>query len=239
MTRIRPKVFAIIPAAGSGTRIGGTVKKQFLPLKGKPILVHTLRRFEFCSEVDEIAVAVPESAIVEVESLVSRYRLHKVNKVVIGGTMRQDSVGNALLRLDMKPTDIVLVHDGVRPFVERKRINHLIKMCKEHDAAVLAVQPKDTVRRSTGGHFFDQTLDRNALWLIQTPQAFRAEVLLKAFEKAMQDKFCSTDEAALVERLGIKARIVEGSYDNIKITTAEDLELGTLILERWTAKGIE
>ena len=112
-------------------------------------------------------------------------------------------------------------------------------MCKEHDAAVLAVQPKDTVRRSAGGHFFDQTLDRNALWLIQTPQVFRAKILLKAFEKAKQEKFYSTDEAALVEQLGIKARIVEGSYDNIKITTAEDLELGTLILDRWTEKGIE
>jgi 2-C-methyl-D-erythritol 4-phosphate cytidylyltransferase len=111
-------------------------------------------------------------------------------------------------------------------------------MCKEHDAAVLAVQPKDTVRRSAGGGFFDSTLDRTALWLIQTPQAFRASVLLRAFENARKDRFSSTDEAALVERLGIKARIVEGSYDNIKITTPEDLELGKLILERWQSKGL-
>jgi 2-C-methyl-D-erythritol 4-phosphate cytidylyltransferase len=111
-------------------------------------------------------------------------------------------------------------------------------MAKEHQAAVLAVQPKDTIRRSAGAGFFDQTLDRNALWLVQTPQAFRADVLLKAFERAKKDRFYSTDEAALVERTGVRARIVEGSYDNIKITTREDLELAGLILQRWQEKGL-
>jgi 2-C-methyl-D-erythritol 4-phosphate cytidylyltransferase len=238
MTRTRPKVFAIIPAAGSGTRIGGQIKKQFLPLKGKPIIVHTIQQFEHCPDVDEIALAVPESAVVEIENLISRYRLDKVSKVVVGGTKRQDSVANALKRLIISDTDIIMVHDGVRPFIETKRISHLIKVCKEYDAAVVAVQPKDTIRRSTGGHFFDQTLDRSALWLIQTPQVFRAKLLFKAFEKAKKEKFYSTDEAALVERLEKKARIVEGSYDNIKITTPEDFELGLLILERWLAKGL-
>ncbi len=238
MSRARPKVFVIVPAAGSGTRLGGTVRKQFLPLKDKPIIVHTLRQFEHCVDVDEIAVAVPESAVVEMESLVSRYRLHKVSKVVVGGAQRQDSVMNVLRRLVLKDTDMVLVHDGVRPFIEVKRITQLVKACKEHTAAVLAVQPKDTIRRSSGGEFFDQTLDRHALWLIQTPQAFRAGVLRKAFDKAVKEKFYSTDEAALVERLGIKAKIVEGSYDNIKITTEEDLELAKLILERWKTKGL-
>jgi 2-C-methyl-D-erythritol 4-phosphate cytidylyltransferase len=238
MSRSRPKVFAIIPAAGLGTRIGGDIKKQFLPLKGKPIIVHTLQQFEHCPDVDEVALALPESAMSEMESIVSRYRLHKVSKMVMGGAKRQDSVGSVLKKLSLKDSDIVLVHDGVRPFIETKRISHLLKVCKEFDAAVLAVQPKDTIRRSTGGGFFDQTLDRTALWLIQTPQAFRAKILVKAFEKAKKDKFYSTDEAALVERLGIKIRIVEGSYDNIKITTPEDLELGLLILERWRAKNV-
>lgn len=238
MKRIQPKVYAVIPAAGSGTRIGGDIKKQFLPLQHKPILIHTLQRFERCSDVDEIAIAVPESSIVEMEAILSQFRLHKISKVIAGGVKRQDSVANVLLRLDLKDGDIVLIHDGVRPFIESKRISHLVKMCKEYGAAVLAVQPKDTVRRSTGGGFFDSTLDRTALWLIQTPQAFRASILLKAFEKARKDRFSSTDEAALVERLGIKARIAEGSYDNIKITTPEDLELGKLILERWQAKGL-
>lgn len=238
MPRVRPKVIAIIPAAGSGTRLGGQVRKQFLPLKDKPIIVHTLRQFEHCPDIDEIAIAVPESAIVEMESLISRYRLHKVSKVVLGGEKRQDSVANVLRKLVLKDSDLVLVHDGVRPFVETKRISGLIKACKEHEAAVLAVQPKDTVRRSAGGGFFDQTLDRNALWLIQTPQAFTAGVLVKAFGRAKKDRFYSTDEAALVERLGVKVKIVEGSYDNIKITTQEDLELGKLILERWKSKGL-
>lgn len=238
MPRTRPKVFVIVPAAGAGTRLGGSVKKQFLLLKDKPILVHTLQRFEHCPDVDEIALAVPEQSIAEIETVLSHYRLHKVSKVTVGGEKRQDSVYNVLKKIPAKLSDIVLVHDGVRPFVEPKRISHLIKVCKEYSAAVLAVQPKDTIRRSTGGGFFDQTLDRNALWLVQTPQAFRAELLLKAYEKAKKEKFYSTDEAALVERIGVKVKIVEGSYDNIKITTQEDLELGKLILDRWRNNGI-
>ena len=232
-----PKVCAVIPAAGSGTRIGGDIKKQFLPLKGKPIIVHTLQQFEHCPDIDEVALALPESSMSEMEAIVGRYRLHKVSKMVLGGAKRQDSVHNVLNCLTLKDSDIVLVHDGVRPFVETRRIAHLVKICREYSAAVLAVQPKETIRRSTGGGFFDQTLDRTALWQIQTPQAFRAKLLLRAFEKAKKDKFYSTDEAALVERLDVKIRIVEGSYDNIKITTPEDLELGLLILERWRTKG--
>jgi 2-C-methyl-D-erythritol 4-phosphate cytidylyltransferase len=238
MSKARPRVVVIVPAAGAGTRIGGSVKKQFLLLRDKPIIAHTLQRFEHCSDVDEIAVAVPEQQIEEMESIVSRYRLHKVSMVTVGGEKRQDSVYNALRRLSLGPSDIVLVHDGVRPFVESKRISHAIKACKEYEAAVLAVQPKDTIRRSRSGDFFDQTLDRNALWLVQTPQAFKGTLLMKAFKKAKADKFYGTDEAVLVERIGVKARIVEGSYDNIKITTQEDIELGQLILERWRTKGL-
>ncbi|HEY4612857.1 MAG TPA: 2-C-methyl-D-erythritol 4-phosphate cytidylyltransferase [Bacteroidota bacterium] len=237
MPRRRPKVTVIVPAAGAGSRVGGTVKKQFVLLRNKPVLVHTLQRFEHCPDVDEIAVAVPEESIVEMEKLVSHYRLHKVSRVVVGGARRQDSVYHALRGLVLKDSDIVLVHDGVRPFVQPKQISQLVKACRSHDAVVLAVQPKDTVRRSNGGGFFDQTLDRSALWLVQTPQVFKARLLLKAFERARKDKFYSTDEVALVERLGVKAKIIEGSYDNIKITTQEDLELGLLILERWSEKG--
>ncbi len=239
MSRSRPKVYTIVPAAGSGTRIGGKVKKQFLPLKGKPIIIHTLQRFEHCPDVDEILVAVPESDIVEIEALLSRYRIHKVSKAIVGGKKRQDSVHYALERMSPRGEDIILVHDAVRPFVDPKRISQVVKACKEFDAAVVAVQPKDTIRRSAGGGFFDQTLDRTALWLVQTPQAFKARILLKAYEEARRDKFYSTDEAALVERIGVKARIVEGSYDNIKITTREDLELGELILERWESQKAE
>jgi 2-C-methyl-D-erythritol 4-phosphate cytidylyltransferase len=237
MARTRPKVFAIIPAAGSGTRLGGKIKKQFLPLKGKPIIIHTLHRFEHCPDIDEIVVAVPESDIVEIEALLSKYRIHKVSKAIVGGEKRQDSVRRALARITARESDIIVVHDAVRPFVDSKLITQTIKACKEYDAAVLAVQPKDTIRRSAGGGFFDQTVDRTALWLVQTPQAFKAKLLMKAYEKAHSEKFYSTDDAALVERLGVKARIVEGSYDNIKITTQEDLELGELIYERWLAKG--
>ncbi len=215
------------------------MKKQFLPMRGKPILIVTLQRFEHCPDVDEIVVVVPEADIVETEALLSRYRIHKVSKTVIGGRKRQDSVYNALRRITPRDSDIILVHDAVRPFIECRQISDLVKACREYDAAVLAVQPKDTIRRSAGGGFFDQTIDRNAIWLVQTPQAFKAKLLMKAFDQAYRQKFYSTDETALVERLGVKARIVEGSYDNIKITTQEDLDLGALILERWEKKGID
>lgn len=228
----RPKVFAIVPAAGSGTRLGGSTRKQFLLLRHKPIIVHTLQQFEHCSDVDEVAVAVPASAIVDMESTVSRYRLHKVSKVIVGGEQRQDSVALVLRRLRAKPSDIIIVHDGVRPFIDPKKIAQSIAVCKEYGAAVLAVQPKDTIRRSRGGGFFDETLDRSALWLVQTPQTFRADILQKAFRQAAKDRFYSTDEAALVERIGIRPRIVDGSYDNVKITTKEDLDLAELIHER-------
>lgn len=234
----RPKVHAVIPAAGLGSRLGGAVPKQFLQLEEKPILVHTIQRFESSSDVDEISLAVPEDSIAETEQLVTRYRLHKVSKIVAGGEKRQDSVHNIVKRLDFQANDIILVHDGVRPFIRPEKISELVQVCRDNDSAVLAVQPKDTVRRSNGGGFFDQTLDRSALWLIQTPQAFKATILLKAFEKASKERFYSTDEAALVERLGLKIKIVEGSYDNIKITTKEDLELGTLILQRWHQTGV-
>ncbi len=238
MMQERPKVYAVIPAAGIGSRVGGATPKQFLRLEEKPILVHTVQRFELSPDVDEIALAVPEEAIAEVEQLVTRYRLNKVSKIVAGGEKRQDSVHNIVKKLDFQANDIILVHDGVRPFVQSAKITELVQICRDHDAAVLAVQPKDTMRRSNGGGFFDQMLDRSALWLIQTPQAFKASVLLKAFERALKDRFYSTDEAALVERLGVKIKIVEGSYDNIKITTKEDLELGMLILQRWHQTGV-
>jgi 2-C-methyl-D-erythritol 4-phosphate cytidylyltransferase len=233
----RPKVSVIVPAAGTGSRMGGAVRKQFQLLGTRPVLVHTLQRFELCPEVDEVAVAVPEEAIVETEQLVKQHRLHKVLRVVAGGPQRQDSVFYALRRLTVKDSDIILVHDGVRPFIEPKHISQIIKSCREYDAVAFAVQPKDTVRRSNGGGFFDQTLDRSALWLIQTPQAFKAGLLRRAFELAQRTKFYSTDEAALVERLGVKVKILEGTYDNIKITTKEDLELGSLILQRWQSRG--
>jgi 2-C-methyl-D-erythritol 4-phosphate cytidylyltransferase len=233
MEQSRPKVYAVVPAAGVGSRMGGGTAKQFIVLGEKPLLVHTLQRLEHSPEVDEVGVAVPEEFIAEVEQLVSKYRLHKVSKVVAGGPHRQDSVANVLRCFSFRPTDVVLVHDGVRPFVQPKKIAEAISACREHDAAVLAVQPKDTIRRSNGGGFFDQTLDRSALWLVQTPQVFKAPLLMKAFEKAAKDKFTATDEAALVERLGVKVRIIQGSYDNIKITTKEDLDLGERILIRW------
>ncbi len=231
----RPKVYALIPAAGSGTRLGSSIKKQFMVLNNKPILIHTLTRFEISADVDEVLVAVPEAHIAEMEHLIHHYKLHKVSKVIAGGAQRQDSVENLLNRLVIRQEDIILVHDGVRPFITMESISRIVKATKEYGAAALAVQPKDTVRRSVGGDVFDQTLDRTALWLIQTPQGVQAPLLAQAFAQAKKDNFYGTDEIALIERIGIKAKIIQGSYDNIKITTSEDLELASLIIRRWYA----
>lgn len=233
----RPKVFAIVVAAGSGTRFGSPVPKQFLLLRDRPVVAHTLGRFEDAPDVDEVVLVVPESSLADAEALVRRSGLQKVGAVVAGGRRRQDSVANGLRKLSLKASDIVLVHDGVRPFVDRRQIAQVTAECRKHKAAVLAVQPKDTVRRSSGGIFFDRTLDRTALWLIQTPQAFTAGLLKRAMTMAASKGISASDEAALVERLGVKAKIVHGSYDNIKITTLEDLELGKLIDKRWQAAG--
>ncbi len=230
----RPKVMAIVVAAGSGSRFGGDLPKQFLVLRNQPLVIHAVRRFENTEEVDEIVVVVPEAFIAETEELVRRFRLHKVGAVVAGGARRQDSVANGIRALSPRASDLVLVHDGVRPFVDAQQIRDVIVQCRKHKAAVLAVQPKDTVRRSSGGLVFDRTLDRTALWLIQTPQAFTAGLLKKGLALAEKRHLTVTDEAALVERLGVKARIVRGSYDNIKVTTKEDLELARLIDERWS-----
>lgn len=236
MAKGRPKVYAIIPAAGSGTRLGGSLRKQFVHLGDRPILVHTVLRFERCVDVDEIIIAVPEQSVAETKALISRYRLHKVSKIVVGAKMRQGSVQNALQKLKLKPTDIILVHDGVRPFIEPAKISEVVQACREYDAAAVAVQPKDTVRRSEGGSYFNQPIDRSAVWLMQTPQGFKASIIKEAFAKAKGDRFVGTDEVALVERIGKKSRIISGTYDNIKITTPEDLELGALIMERWKLK---
>ena len=222
----------IIPAAGAGERMGTAVSKQFLSLDGKPIIVHTLERFQMCGAVNEIIIVVQPSSRQHVESLIDEFHLSKATKIVEGGRRRQDSVSNALSQLHSQ-AEIVIVHDAVRPFVQQRVILDSIEKAKTYSAAVVAVRIKDTVKIGNDEGRFERTLDRSALWSAQTPQTFTRKVLLDAYEKASSDRIDATDDASLVELLNIHPAIVEGSFDNIKITTPDDLELAGVVARRF------
>lgn len=226
------KVTAIIPAGGYGKRISAGIHKQLIEISGKPILIHTLEKFQNCSCVDAIIVATAPEILLEVEDMVKKFNITKVVEVTIGGNERQDSVYNALQTMVYHHSEIVVVHDAVRPFVTCEKICQVISACEETGAAILAVRPKETIKLSGENSFVEKTLDRNSLWLVQTPQAFYYTILQQAYKKAYTDSFYATDDSTLVERLGVKVRIVEGLYENIKITTPEDIELAKLIVER-------
>jgi 2-C-methyl-D-erythritol 4-phosphate cytidylyltransferase len=222
----------LIPAAGSGSRMGTSVSKQFLAVQGKPILILTVERFQECAAIDEIVVAVHQDHIATVEFMVKEFHLTKVCTVVKGGVSRQQSVSNALAALD-PACDIVLVQDSVRPFVHKRFITASIDAAREYGSAVVAVPVKDTIKQSGDGAFIKDTLDRMRLWAAQTPQTFRTSLLREAYATAERDGVNATDDASLVERMGFHPAIIEGSYENIKITTPEDLELAELIARRF------
>jgi 2-C-methyl-D-erythritol 4-phosphate cytidylyltransferase len=239
----RPKVTAIVPAAGSGLRMEGKVPKQFLVLDGLPILTHTLKVLELSPRIDEVILVVPEPHVSFCQTeIVSKYRLKKVSKVIPGGKQRQDSVYEGL-KVVSSDTEWVVIHDGVRPFVTREMIESAIESAREaKDGAVVAIPMRDTPKEVT----FDgpgrgdgpagqagritKTLDRQNLWLAQTPQVFRKSLFLKAHEEARSLGIYGTDDAALVERLGGCIRIVLGSEENIKVTTPADLYLADAII---------
>jgi 2-C-methyl-D-erythritol 4-phosphate cytidylyltransferase len=226
------KTVALILAAGKGKRMGTAKNKPYLLLAGKPIVCHTLFAFERSPLIDEIVLIVgPDEVAYARSSIVDTFRFTKVSTVVAGGLKRQDSVWEGL-RAIKSDADVVMVHDGVRPFISQELLAKTGQAMERSGAAVVAVPVKDTIKTvSPRGGEVVTTLDRSTLWAIQTPQVFRRDILEKAFEKAMDDGFYATDDAALVERLGEKVIIVEGSYENIKITTPEDLVLGEAILK--------
>jgi 2-C-methyl-D-erythritol 4-phosphate cytidylyltransferase len=222
----------IIPAAGFGERMGAPVSKQFLSLHGKPILVYTLERFQLCTAVDEIIIAAQQATHAQIEFLIGEFKISKVSHVVEGGRRRQDSVSNALRHINPK-ADIVVIHDGVRPFIQQKVILESIEKAKAFSAAVVAVRVKDTVKIGNEEGRFEKTLDRSLLWMAQTPQTFQKQLLLDAYEKATRENIEATDDASLVELLNVHPAIVQGSFDNIKITTPDDLDFANLIARRF------
>lgn len=219
----------LLPAAGSGKRMGAGQNKLFLELRNVPILIHTLRVFEEDPKCKHIVLAVKKEEQVFIEQLLIKYSITKVAAITEGGAERQHSV-YACLKAS-PDQGIVLVHDAARPFIKQEVIHRLVQTAMQSGAAVAAVRAKDTMKKAQNG-IIQETVDREILWIIQTPQAFQFSLLEKAEKLANEDGFLGTDESMLVERLGKQVYIVESTYDNVKMTTQEDLLFGEVILNK-------
>jgi 2-C-methyl-D-erythritol 4-phosphate cytidylyltransferase len=232
------KVSVILPAAGLGTRMGreksGTSRKQFMLLEGAPILVHTIRKFLRCPSVSEIVVALRAEDMEWARALIDQEKPSKQVRVVEGGETRQQSVENALASLPAD-TDLVAVHDAVRPFITPELVEQVIAEAAKTGASIIGIVPVDTVKQ-VHKNKIRSTLPREHLVLAQTPQVFRLDLLKQAFAAARSDTFTGTDEASLVERLElVDVTVVQGSDRNIKITKPTDMELARLFLSQETA----
>ncbi len=208
--------------------MGASIPKQFLLLQGKPILHYTLQVFQASGLVDSIILVVPENDFEAAQKEWAK-NFNIIEQVVVGGEKRQDSVANGLNALDAG-TDIVIVHDGVRPFITRDIIEKTISAAEVHGAAITAIPVSDTIKQADAESFVTKTVDRTGLWRVQTPQAFKYDLFKEAMAKAMADSYYGTDEGSILEAAGKKVKIVEGSELNIKITRKEDLVLGERIL---------
>ncbi|UCE63488.1 MAG: 2-C-methyl-D-erythritol 4-phosphate cytidylyltransferase [Nitrospirota bacterium] len=224
------RVAAVIPAAGLGTRMGGNFPKQYLKIGGVPLLVYPLRILDAIEAITEIILAVPEADLGYCQDeIVQGFGVKKVSQVVAGGRRRQDSVRNALSAVTPSP-EFVLVHDAARPFVTVSIVKHALETAYQIGGAVVAIPMPDTVKRVDATGRIQETLRRDPLWLIQTPQVFRFSWLVEAHQFAETKGLEVTDDAALIEQLGYPVSVVQGSSTNIKITRPEDLQLGEAIL---------
>lgn len=220
----------VIVAAGTGSRMKKDINKQFIKLNNKEIVAHTIDKFYNSENIDDIVVVIRED---EEEyfnkNIKEKYGFTNI-KVAHGGNERQDSVFNGIKMLK-KECDVVLIHDGARPFVTDDIIRRSINEANEHNAIVVGVKVKDTIKVvSDNGNIVD-TPNRSYLWAVQTPQVFKYDIITKAYEDAYNNTYYGTDDAMLVERIGYNVKMIEGSYNNIKITTQEDLEFGEQILK--------
>jgi 2-C-methyl-D-erythritol 4-phosphate cytidylyltransferase len=225
-------VVALILAAGQGKRMGAEKNKPYLLLAGKPILFNTLHQFEKCPSIDGIVLVVEKHEIDHARtSIVDAFGCRKVLSVVAGGSKRQDSVWEGLKALKGEG-ELVMVHDGVRPFISQALLEEAVDTTRKTGATVVAVPVKDTIKVASREKEVVKTLDRETLWAVQTPQTFNHDLLKRAHEEARKDGFYGTDDASLVERIGVPVSIIDGSYENIKITTPEDLVLAETLLEK-------
>lgn len=221
------QIGVIIPAAGLGRRMGSDTPKQYLELAGKPLIFNTLQKFR---HFEQLKIVVEPARVEAFRAEILQYFDFPTTwEVVAGGEARQDSVRNGFLALSPK-TELVLVHDGVRPLISRQVIDAVVAEAERSQAAIVAVSVKDTIKEVTRNGKIVQTVDRSKLWRAQTPQVFSYALFARAQEAAQKDGFLGTDEASLVERLGVEVSIVPGDETNIKVTTPEDLVLAEQFL---------
>lgn len=227
------KTVAIIPAAGSGVRMGSGRAKQFLDIDGKPLLAATLMPFEQCESVDDVIVVVPSEDVDYCRNeIVDRFGFKKVREVIGGGKRRQDSV-----RLGLEAAkgnyNLALIHDGVRPVISSKDIAQIIDAAKTRGAVITGLAAKETVKEVDSTQGVVSTYDRKRVWLVQTPQVFPYRDILAAHQKAFEESWAeATDDSVLMEKMGLPVSVVEGSEQNIKVTTPNDLELARFFLSR-------
>lgn len=225
------KVAAIIVAGGSGKRMGMGIKKQFIELEGKSVLAHTVSAFNSCEIIDEIILVVGKEDKEKVsEEMLSKYGFEKVSQIVEGGAERQDSVYNGLMAVS-EEMQYVMIHDGARPFINKEVIERALQVTKEKGATVVAVPVKDTIKVVSEKFEVEATPNRSTLWSVQTPQSFEKQLLIDANAFAKEKCLQVTDDSMLVEAYGHNVYVVEGDYNNIKITTPEDLIIGQAILK--------
>ncbi len=226
------KTVAIIPAGGAGKRLKSHIAKQYLLLDSVPVLVHTLKVFQESTRIDEIILALPPDDIVSVrQELIEKYGLTKVTAVVAGGEERQDSIKNCLEAIRGE-CDFVVIHDAVRPFVTEELIKRTVDAAEVAGASTTGVKTKETIKEIKEDNMIQATVPRHNLWLTQTPQAFKFEILKDAYKSAYSEKYYGTDDASLVERIGKEVKMVEGSYENIKITTREDMLIADALVKK-------
>lgn len=223
-SKIDKKVVLILAAAGIGKRMGLNYPKQFFEYKGKPLFLYPLEVAQNSKIIDEIIVVTNGENVDIVKNLCQKYNISKVKSVIKGGDERQNSVYNGICAIDS--CDIVLVQDGVRPFLKEKYIEECCRVVvEENSGAVVGVPVKDTIKMIDDTNSITNTPTRKNLIAVHTPQVFSYDILKRAYEKAMNDNFLGTDDSSLVERMGEKVKIVIGDYDNVKITTPEDLSM--------------
>lgn len=230
---------AIVPAAGRGLRMGGAVPKQFLALGGEPLVVHSLRVLQRSPAIDQIILAVPQTDLDYcLNDLAVRFGFSKIRRVVAGGKERQDSVRHALEHVP-EDTQIVVVHDAVRPFLTEHMVTEVVEAARREGGAIIALPMRDTVKQVGMERRIERTVDRKPLWLAQTPQAFRRDWLLNAHRKAHAEGVHATDDAFLFEWAGHPVVVVEGSGENIKVTRPEDMVIGEAILVSRQSEGMK
>ncbi|MFH1459529.1 MAG: 2-C-methyl-D-erythritol 4-phosphate cytidylyltransferase [Candidatus Omnitrophota bacterium] len=226
------KIVAIVPAAGSGIRLGHKISKPYIQINNHPLLSYSLRLLQKSPKINEIIVVVEKGKTAQAKKLIKRYKINKVKKIVLGGPTRSESVKNGLKVVE-PGTDFVLIHDGARPFLTKSILDRCLKEVIKHKAVICAVKCSSTIKSADRNLYVTSTLDRNSLWEVQTPQVFSYDLIMRAYEKVQNKSKNFFDDASLVEKLsgGKRVKIVEGTRTNIKITTTDDLKIAKALLK--------